>query len=152
MGLRAFFGLTRDTDAVAAPAANAVRVQLSKEWLDAVEQALSTAIQDNPAKYSKTRLQDLGIEIQHIARGGDAAIGTPSLRGVASVEKQQQQAARKPVVYVGATGSADYGIEIASSITPDNVVSTIKQAARGLQKGDQVPAIAALQRIIGKLQ
>jgi hypothetical protein len=152
MGLRSLFGLDRDTSAATTPPAGAVQVQLSKAWLDAITHALATAMQQDPAKYSETRLQDLGMEIQHIARGGDAALGNASLRGTPSFDKQQAQAARRPVVYVGAEGSADYGVEAASSITPENVVTIMKQAARGLQKASQVQAISALQRVINSLR
>jgi hypothetical protein len=152
MGLRSLFGLNRDTSAATTPSASAVQVQLSKVWLDAVTHALAAAMQDDPAKYSTTRLQDLGMELQHIARGGDAALGNASLRGTPSFDKQQAQAARRPVVYVGAEGSADYGVEAASTITPENVVSIMKQAARGLQKASQVQAISALQRVINSLK
>ena len=152
MGLRSLFGLDRDTSAATTPPASAVQVQLAKAWLDVVTHALEAAMQENPAKYSKRRLQELGMEIQHIARGGDAALGSASLRGTPSFERQQAQAASRPVVYVGVEGSADYGVAAASLITSDNVVSTMKQAARGLQKASQVQAISALQRVINNLK
>lgn len=142
-------------DATSSPQPSA-RVRLAREWLDVVEQTLADAVRDNPAKHSEGWFISTNSELAHAARGGDARLGQPSLRGTTAYEKQQQRKreedASRPVVTVGAAGSTEYGVDPIDSITPDNVGNSIQRAAKGLLKAGQVGAIPALQHLVANVQ
>jgi hypothetical protein len=133
MKLPSLFGFgQRSPDTAAASAQPSVRVKLAQEWLDVAQQALCDAVSDSPAKYSEGWFISTNSELAHAARGGDARLGQPSLRGTAEYEKQQlRNRAEGPVravVSVGAAGSGEYGVDTIRAL--QHLVANVQRQTR----------------------